>query len=139
MFAPQEIFAQRFIALWSWRKTIQQSAQIKAGTTDQDGNPFSAGDFQQNFFRRGRVVARRKQLGGLQEIDEVMRDSAPLRFGHLCRSDIKALVNLHRIAVYDFTPQLLGEPKRKLAFTGTCWAEYDHERAQVVFFQIALV
>ncbi len=56
------------------------------------------------------IAGHRGGLGDLQDIELVVRDTAPLGDGQLRGADVHAAVELHRVGVHDFAAQLPRRP-----------------------------
>jgi len=64
----QEIFAQLLVALRARRKTLQQSAQIETGASNDNWNPSAASDLFENLSGLDGVVSSREVIGGLDDV-----------------------------------------------------------------------
>ena len=89
---------------------MQQGSQIKSGASHNNRNASAGPDFFENFSSRDCVVTSSEDVGWFSDIDQAMRNPAPLRFRDLGRSDLKAPIDLDRIAIDDFPAQLVGKP-----------------------------
>ena len=114
--APAETLPQFGMARRSSKQPVHQSAQIKAGSTDDDRQTAASGDLRQNGSRAPCVLARGGLLLGFQNVEQMMRNTAALGERGLGRADIEVPVELQRIAVDDLTPESLRQMQRKARF-----------------------
>jgi hypothetical protein len=74
-------------------------------------------------------LARREQSVRLQNIDQMMRNSAPLVRAQFGRADIEMAIYLERIAVDDFSLERLGQKQRQIAFPRSGGSHQRNHRA----------
>ena len=88
-FALRQPVAQRLIARRSGKQAIKQRAQIKARATGHHGKPPAGGDFREDSTRQARIFARREQLVGIENVDQMMRDAVALIGREFGGTDVK--------------------------------------------------
>src|SRR5580765_3913629 len=70
--------AQRLIAYRSVEQAIEQRAQIKPSAPAQDRQPSATRNLLDRFARHSCVFPRGEKLVGIQNVDEMVRNTAPL-------------------------------------------------------------
>jgi len=105
-----EAAAHLGVGAWPWKEAPNQSAIVQPGATHDDRPPpaivnlFDDGDRVANVARGGVFVR------WLDDIDEVVRNAAPLGGRNFVRADIEAAIDRRRIAADDFA----AAPEREL-------------------------
>ena len=102
---------------------MKQRAQIESGAPGDDGDAISREDFVESLARLAKIVSRRKLRLGPCDIKKVVRNAAPFGFGQFCRSNIEAAIDLNRIAVHNFAPELSGNLQREGGLSGAGWPQ----------------
>lgn len=102
------------IALRSLEETSEERAQIETCSASEDWNSIPRGDLFDARPGESREISCGEILCGLGDIDQMMRDPLTLTLGQFRRANPEPAIDLHRIAVDDFTVKFAGqrEPKR---------------------------
>lgn len=120
--------AQFFRALRALEKTLEQRPEIEPRPAHDNRQPAALADLCKHARRFPAVVARREDFAGFDHIKQVMRDASSLCPRNLPRPDVKAPVNLHRIAIHDFACAASGEEKRQRGFSCRRGAHNHYQR-----------
>ena len=81
------------------------------------------------FARQPRIFTGGEELVGIQDVDEVVRNAAPLVGRQLGGSDIEVPVDLQRVAVDHFAVERFGNGQRQAALSGSRGAGHCNQRA----------
>ena len=109
--------AQRLIAYRSVEQAVQQRTQIKARASAQNRQAPAIGNLLNCVACHPRILARGEKLIGVQYVDKVVRDTAPLGNRQFRSADIEMAIHLQRIAIDDFTVEFFGEQKSQIALS----------------------
>ena len=110
--------AQWLIAYRSVEQAFQQRTQIKSRAAAQNRQAAAIGNLPNCVACQARVFSRGEKLVGVQYVDKVMRDAAPLGRRQFRGADIEMAIHLQRIAVDDLTVEFFGEQKGQIALSG---------------------
>jgi hypothetical protein len=116
--ACAQAVAQRLIAYRSFKEAFEQGAQVEAGASGENRKPAAAGYFRDGGTRQARVFAGGEELVRIQDIDQMMRNITALGEGQLGSADIEVAIDLQRVAIDDFSVELLGNEERQIALSG---------------------
>ena len=81
--------------------------------------------------RRGgvaRVLRRRVLVGRIDDVDQVVRNAAPLGQRHLVGADVEAAIDRRRVAVDDLAAEPLGQRQRQRALAGRGRPEHRDDK-----------
>ncbi len=107
--ARAQALAQFFRALRNVRKTFEQRAQIQSRADGEYGQPFPLPETVEHGQRQLAISARGGFFLRAKNIHQVMRNAAALRGAGFCGANIKAAIELRRIAGHHFSAKLLRE------------------------------
>ena len=110
--------AQRRVAPGPGKQAARQRAVVEAGAADENRQPAARVDVADHRRRVARVLRRGVLVGRIDDVDQVMRDAAPLGDRHLVGADVEAAIDGGRIAVDDLAAEALGERQRQRALAG---------------------
>src|SRR5690349_8694095 len=82
-FPLREAIAQRLIARRSLEQSVEQRAQVEAGSSGQYRQAAPRRNLVNRFFRQPRKFSRREDLIRVGDIDQVVRNAAPLGYRQL--------------------------------------------------------
>jgi hypothetical protein len=138
-FVTQSTVTQESIALRGGEKSFEESAQIEAGASGDDGKIFSARDFAENLARLAGIFSGGDFGAGVGAVEEVMRNFGALGSGGLGCADFKLAVHGDRVAVDDFSVKAAGDGEREGRLAAGSGAEHDYdERVAMSQFQRGL-
>jgi hypothetical protein len=106
-----ESYPQRLGAFGPLEKPIEESAQIKAGTTNDDWEMFARTNFGEYLARTTGVFAGGHRLLGIDDIKQMVRREGAFLAGGLRGADVELAIDGHGIAVHDFTGKFPGDRK----------------------------
>ena len=114
-------------------EVVHNARDIEAGAADQDRDRVA---LLNGLDRSARVPLVGRDTGlvsHLENVEQVMRDAAPISLRHFRRADVHAAVQLHRIRVHDLgrlatLPQRLCHANREVRFAGARRADDREER-----------
>ena len=92
-------------------------AQVEPTAADQDRRPPAGGDLSEGDARAAGELAGRVALGGIENVDEVVRHPGALGERRLGGADVEPAVDLQRVGVDDLSAQSLGESERQRALS----------------------
>src|SRR5579871_2115887 len=102
-------FPQFLGALRTEKQSFQQGAEVKPGASYDNWQVTLRGDFCEFAPRQPRVFAGSHVTGGFHEIEKMVRSAGSLGDRRLRSTNIKRAIDGDRIAVDDFTGELLGK------------------------------
>jgi hypothetical protein len=123
----KQAWANTFINLRRVEKPGRQRAQIKACAADQ---PSVLPRASMSAMTRARAFGpsySRKVDSRFDNVNQVMRDTALFCGWDFGGRDVQAAIDLHRIAIDDFTIEAFGECEAKIAFAGSGRADYCNQ------------
>ncbi len=86
---------------------------VEAGAADEDRQAPARVDVADRVGRVARELRRRVLVGRIGDVDQVMRDAAPVGRRHLVGADVEAAIDGGRIAVDDLAAEALGKRERR--------------------------
>ena len=121
----------------AWEESVDQRAKVEAGAAGKDRKHIARGKLRQRRASVAGVVPRGAGLGGLVEIEQVMRNKLLLRERGLGRTELHVAIHADGVAGEDFcrngcARQLLSQEERERCFAGSGRAGKDDERAHRV-------
>ena len=122
-----QFLAECGIALSSREKTIDESLQVEASASDNEGELLFFQDHICGLNGQVDKVCGCKLSRGIRNIQEMMRDIVSFIWGDFICPDIKAFVDLHGIAVDDFAPEFSGEFDRGRTFSNPSGPQDDDQ------------
>ena len=87
----------------------------------------SLADLRQHLPGASRVLAGRHELGGLDEIKEMVRRQRSFRGTGLGSADIKLAIHGDRVAVDDLTAKPLRQRQRQRRLPAARWPKDNHQ------------
>ncbi len=102
----REAIAQSLVPRGRGKQAVEQSAQVESCSANHYGKPR---DSRQQRARAGGELAGGENLVGIDDVQHVMRNPAPLGFRQLGRADVEVAVDLERIAVHDFAAEFFAK------------------------------
>ncbi len=114
--ARNQLGAQRRVARRPGKQAVAHGLEIEAGAADQQSRPPARGDRRDLGARQRRVARAVERLGGLDDIEQMVRRAGPQLRARLGAADVEAAVDLARIAVDDLAADQLGDADRQLGF-----------------------
>ena len=109
--------AQRLIPDRSLKKSFEQRTQVEAGASRQNGKPAARRNFRDGRARQARVFAGSAELVGIENIDQVMGNTAALGQRQFRRANIEVAIYLQRVAVDNFSVELFRDEKCQIALS----------------------
>jgi hypothetical protein len=107
--------AQARVRRRACEERLAERAQVEAAAADEDGEMAARLDRVNRPDGLARPVRGGVAHLRRDEVDEVVRDAAPLREGHLRRRDLDPAVDLHRVAVDHLAPEAQRERDPQIA------------------------
>src|ERR1700687_1052902 len=107
--ACAEPLAQFFRALRNVRETLEQRAQIQSCPDGEYGQAFALPQVFQNLQSQLAVASRGCLILGPKNVDQMVWNAAAFGWSGLCGANIKAAIELRRIAGHNFPAELLRE------------------------------
>ena len=121
--------AQRLVARRAFEQAVQKSAEVEAGASGDYGEAAARRNAGDGLARQPRVFTGGEELVGIHDVDEVVRNAAPLFRRQLGGSDIEVPVDLERVAVDHFAVERFGNGQRQSALSGAGGAGHCNQRA----------
>jgi hypothetical protein len=115
--ASLQIRADTLVSARTGEQTLQKGAQVEARASDDERDASSMGDGTQRLAGSRGVVAGSEEFGGLDDIDQVMWNAAPLFQCQFGGTDIEVPVYLQRVATYYLAGKAFGDAQAKLSLT----------------------
>src|SRR5260370_15427465 len=122
--------AQCFRALRNVRETFEQRAQIQSRAGGEYRQPFPLPQAVQHRQRQLAVAARGRFFLRAKNIHQVMRNAAAFGGARFCSANIKATIELRRIADHNFPAEPLREFNAEPPLSRTRRANNNNERQQ---------
>ncbi len=97
----------------SGKQPAREGAEVEAGAADEDRQPAAPVDVADGRRRVAREPRGGVLVGGIDDVDEVVRDAAPLGDRHLVGADVEAAVDGRGVAVDDLAAEALGGGQRQ--------------------------
>jgi hypothetical protein len=97
------------VAAGSGEEAVEKRLDVEARPPDDHRQPAAGGDVLDRPGRPGGEVGSRKLVAPSHDVDQMVRDAAPLLEARLVRADVEAAVDLHGVAAYDLGPEPLGQ------------------------------
>ena len=111
------------------KQPARQRAEVEAGAADQNRQPPARLDVADRGRGIARVLRGRVVVGRIGDVDQVVRDAAPIADRDLVGADVEAAIDGGRVAVDDLAAVALGDRQRQRALPGRGRAEHgDDER-----------
>ncbi len=113
-----------------WRrgsKTVEQSAEIEAGASGNNGESATTADVFEGLAGKPGIVAGVGELVGFEEVETMVRNSRALAAGRLGRADIQAAIDGDRVTGDNFAPKLLGNQQGEGCLATRGGSGYDDE------------
>ena len=117
--ARRQAVAQRLVADRALEEAFEQRAQVEARASGENRKPAAGGDFRDGGARQAGVFAGGEELVGIQDIDQVMGNTATLGQRQFGSADIKVAIHLERVAVDNFSVELFRKQKCQIALSGS--------------------
>ena len=113
---PVEPRTHRDIRAGAWKETAHQSAIVETGAADENRPMAACVDAVDRRHRVAHVACGSVFIGWLDDVDEVMRNSAAFGHRHLVGADIETPIHRRRVATDDLAavPQCQFDAQRAL-------------------------
>ena len=97
---------------------VQCGADVQPGASHQDRHPAAFPDRGDHRARLPLVRGDARLVGDVQDVEQMMRDTALLLLRHLRGADVHPAVQLQRIGVDDLAVEPFGERDREVGLAG---------------------
>ncbi len=94
--------ADFFGSLWGGEEPVDEGAEVESGSSGDDGEFFSCGDFGEGGAGVAAVVAGGEGFGGVDDVDQVVRGLAAFGWRGLGGADLHFAVDGDGVATDDF-------------------------------------
>src|SRR5215469_17238224 len=108
---------QRLVTRWAREQTVEQGPRIEARSTGHERQPSAGRHLGEYAAREPRILAGRKYLLGIEDVQQMMRYARAVAGRQLGSSDVEIPVELHGIAIYHFARERRGHAHRQFALT----------------------
>src|SRR5207253_1786788 len=102
---------------WSRKQSARQRPEVKPGSADDERQMATSVNRTDGGRRVARILRRRVLLGGLRDVNQVMRDAVLLLDPDLVRADVESAVDRSRVAVDDLAAVAGRECQRQRALS----------------------
>jgi hypothetical protein len=99
----------------AWEQPARQRAEVKAGSAGENRQTPAAVDVADRRGGVARVLRGGVVVCGIGDVDQVMRDAAPVGGRNLVGADVEAAVDRRGIAVDDLAVEPFGDRQRERA------------------------
>ena len=110
-----EPIPQRLVGAGTGKQAPHERPVVEPGAADQNREPPAPVHVADGGGRIARVLRGGIDLGGVGNVDEVVRDALPVAGGHLVGADVEAAVDRGRVAVEDLAVELAGQRQSERA------------------------
>src|SRR5699024_11614789 len=93
---------------------VDGRAHVESGAADEDGTVTAAADIGDGGPGAGLEVIDVRLGGDVEDIDEMVRDPAPLLDRQFGGADVHAAIELHRVRVDDLPAAVFGQVEREI-------------------------
>jgi len=124
---------QIVIARRTGEQSVQQRPKVEPGPASHHRYVVTCGNFTECVRCPTRELARSEDFVRINNVDEVVRDAAPLCQRHLGCPNVKMAIDLQRITIDDFALKGQGNTKGQVALAGTCRADNRNQREKRFF------
>jgi hypothetical protein len=119
---------QNLVAWRTGEEPVQQRAEIKTGSTRDDGKPAARADRGQRFPRQTGVFTSSEDLAGIHNVDEVVGNAETLSGGELGGAKVEMAVHLPGIAVDDLAVEFFRDSQGQPTFSGAGRPAHRNQR-----------
>jgi hypothetical protein len=118
--------AQLRLTLGPGEEPFSQCAQIESGPAGHDGQMAARGNLRERRTRLPAVFTSGKGLIWIGYVDQMMRQTRAFSGSGLCRTQIHAAIDGHRVATDDLAAEALAQFKRQRRFAAARGAKQQN-------------